>query len=271
MTASLSKELSDGNFSRPDARRIGNGRLQNCKARRMMTRRTLMGFGVAAGGTLGLSGCLFPSWTYRYRLTLDVDVNGVVKSGSGIIESRIRDISKLPLSASAIEVHTKGEAVAVDVGGKGVLFALLAARTKDGAPAGSALSVQTIFERAGLLPRDMKFEDKQSQIERSRARVELLPAEIPFLVRFGDIADPKSVARVDPNDLAASFGPGVKLVRATIEITDDPVTAGIEKRLGWYQDLLQRKASLDGDTNIARFINAPLANRLGTGSFRTGF
>jgi hypothetical protein len=55
----------------------------------------------------------------------------------------------------------------------------------------------------------------------------------PMLVRFKDIRDPKSVEKVDPNDIAKSIGPGVTLRRITLQITDDPVTTGIEKRLGW--------------------------------------
>lgn len=54
----------------------------------------------------------------------------------------------------------------------------------------------------------------------------------PMLVTFGDLDDPTSVERVDPDDLAASFGEGVALKRITVQITDDPVTTGIEGRLG---------------------------------------
>ncbi len=50
---------------------------------------------------------------------------------------------------------------------------------------------------------------------------------------FGNIADPKTVERVDPNDLATGFGKGVKLRRITVQMTDAPVTTGIEKRLAW--------------------------------------
>ena len=42
-----------------------------------------------------------------------------------------------------------------------------------------------------------------------KGRVELAPGDLPLLVRFRDINDPTTVERVDPNDLAASFGPGV--------------------------------------------------------------
>jgi hypothetical protein len=52
-----------------------------------------------------------------------------------------------------------------------------------------------------------------------------------MMVTFGDLADPTSVAEVDPDDLAATFGEGVKLKRLTVELTDDPVTTGIEERL----------------------------------------
>ena len=62
------------------------------------------------------------------------------------------------------------------------------------------------------------------------ASAELVPEEIPMLVRFRDIDDPKSVEEVDPEDLAKSFGPGVKLARVTIEMTRDPVTKGIKKQ-----------------------------------------
>ena len=54
-----------------------------------------------------------------------------------------------------------------------------------------------------------------------------------MLVRFRDINDPKTVERVDPGKIDASFGPGVSLKSATFQVTDDPVTKGIAKRLPW--------------------------------------
>jgi hypothetical protein len=52
-----------------------------------------------------------------------------------------------------------------------------------------------------------------------------------MLVTFKDIADPTSVVLVDPDDLAASFGAGYRLKAITVQVTDKPVTVGIEKRL----------------------------------------
>jgi hypothetical protein len=90
----------------------------------------------------------------------------------------------------------------------------------------------------------------------------------PMLVTFGDEADPTSVTLVDPDDLAATFGAGVKLRRITAELTDDPVTTGIEKRLGWLTNYYDKM--LDGRS--IRHIDAEnrLANNLSQNSFAVG-
>ena len=50
---------------------------------------------------------------------------------------------------------------------------------------------------------------------------------LPRLVTFRDTADPTSVERVDPDDLASTFGPGVRLESVTLEIVDqEPGTRG---------------------------------------------
>jgi len=89
-----------------------------------------------------------------------------------------------------------------------------------------------------------------------------------MMVTFGDLADPTSVAEVDPDYLAATFGEGVKLKRVTVELTDDPVTTGIEARLGWLPGYYDKM--LDG--RAINTINAEnrLANDLSQGDFSKG-
>lgn len=50
-----------------------------------------------------------------------------------------------------------------------------------------------------------------------------------------------SMLAVDPADFAATFGPGYALRRITVQITDDPVTTGIEQKLP--NDLWRRWAA----------------------------
>jgi hypothetical protein len=98
-------------------------------------------------------------------------------------------------------------------------------------------------------------------------RADLPLDKLPMLVRFRDISDPKSVERVGPNDLATSFGPGVKHVRAMIEITDAPVTTGIEARLGWLGKYPE--PSLQPMPGAGPF-NLPFATIIHHGDFHRG-
>ena len=40
---------------------------------------------------------------------------------------------------------------------------------------------------------------------------------------------------VDPTNLAATFGPGYRIAKATIEVTDESLTHGIENKLPWVR------------------------------------
>jgi hypothetical protein len=85
-----------------------------------------------------------------------------------------------------------------------------------------------------------------------------------------------TVEAVDPANFAASFGDGVRLERATVEImpkgiwplnefgfTGTPMTTGIEKRLGWLQPFPEPSLSpSNGSTN------PPIAALVHHGDFR---
>ncbi|MEL6877694.1 MAG: hypothetical protein AAGL68_06305 [Pseudomonadota bacterium] len=175
---------------------------------------------------------------YRYRLTVEVETPQGLKAGSSVIEVKQRLVrpGSDPISIG-VERRARGEAVTVDLPDGRTLFALL--RSKDDsdwaaiimqslAPDGvgegyvEQLNNMLLIEGVQELPRMRPPLDEQSAY--------------PMLVTFGDIDDPTSLERVDPDDLAATFGEGVSLKRITVQITDDPVTTGIEERLGWILD-----------------------------------
>jgi hypothetical protein len=182
---------------------------------------------VLVGGNFGFNA-MYPSATIRYRLTLAVNTPEGIKTGSGVIEVTYAKAVRLLGSSAEITTGVKGEAVVVDLGKRGILFALL----KEGQSPRSA--PEWIVTKAFGFPGGGIGSPPDTDIARLRTlrgKAELPSEELPLLVRFRDIHDPTSVERVDPANLAASFGPGVRLARATIEITDDPVTTGIKKRL----------------------------------------
>lgn len=202
-----------------------------------------------AGLVVLLSGCGTALPDYRYRLTVEVETPEELKTGSSVIEVSTSTTSSISIpSPGAVRHRLSGEAVTIDLGQHGTLFALLRSDV-DVDWATNLLfrlapEVAAVRDENGRYDSDASFRARYEAMLQNRRLIVLpktfhhirvlrdMPAR-PMLVRFRDTSDPKTVERVDPDDLAASFGEGVKLRRVTVQLTDDPVTTGIKKRLGW--------------------------------------
>ena len=78
---------------------------------------------------LFLKSCVGPTYSFRYRLAVEVDTPEGVKSGSSVIEVTVRDDSVIiaPVTAQKVHSRMKGEAVFIDLGQSKHVIALLAA------------------------------------------------------------------------------------------------------------------------------------------------
>jgi hypothetical protein len=115
----------------------------------------------------------------------------------------------------------------------------------------------------GLTP-SVDYMDDVPRIARMRGPHRITPGDLPDLVTFADIYNPKTVIEVDANNLPATLGPGISWNEITLESTDEPITTGIAARLPWipaYHHLM-----LDGDTSHLGYKNT-LANTLSTFDF----
>jgi len=176
-------------------------------------------------GIYGFWELKYPSDSFRYKLTLVVDDNGKVITASSVRQVTVRNGPKFTPESNP-DVNLKGEAMVVDLGEKGVLFVVL--RSESDIDYGYRIAFETFPELGGTGNGISKYGE-------FKAKRELGFDKLPMLVWFRDINDPKTVGWVDPNDLEKTFGKGVKLVSATIEMTDERVTTGIEKGLTWLQ------------------------------------
>ena len=164
--------------------------------------------------------------SWKYKLTLVVETPEGLKTGSAVRKvSASRDPVILQFLPSLVYGHAsvKGEAVVVDLGERGVLFALLKGKDNNDYGYNIIFSEFPSGVRGGTTPEGIKF------YSNLKAKKDLDFDKIPMLVRFRDINDPKTVELVDPNDLEKTFGKGVKLVSATLEMTDEGVTSGVKK------------------------------------------
>ena len=176
--------------------------------------------------------------TLRCRRIITVDTPEGPRSGSNVVESKIHFLGGMTRALGyAVRGEGRGEATVVDLGPRGLLFATVASE-KVLASGGVEFDAgcEAPFPRGRFVQggsADAQYVDYLDELNRQKPKGDVPLNYLPMLVRFRDPNDPASVERIDPSDLAASFGPGVKFNRMSIEITDASVTKGIETALPW--------------------------------------
>jgi hypothetical protein len=234
--------------------------------------------GVLIVGVVVSYGVSYPGVTVRYRLTLEAQVDSELKTASGVREVTY---SKQPAvgGQGELSIGVRGEAIALDLGSRGTLFALLTAGVDD--RSGAEWIVLRAFDfDGGSLPRPV--EEGVKQVLRLSGKRELPLDNLPLLVRFRDVDNPKTVEGISPLHIGERFGPNAKLVRATLEIvpagiwpfsrygvSGEPLTTGIDQRLKWLPEYHNRQ--LDGEQTETIASPLRLANSLNSRAFKRGY
>lgn len=180
---------------------------------------------------------------HKYRLTVDVETPGGLKSASGILSVR-PNRSYGGTGSGSSGPQTKGDAIFVDLGDRRNLVVLLT-YGEDGSN----------FDDPSFLPTRL-FGAKDRRIGfrdvKNFAGAPALPvpeALRPVLVSFADPGDPKSARRVNASDLETSLGKGFRMRGLSLDVIangfwpidfggvlGEPVTRAIEARLPWLNN-----------------------------------
>ena len=196
-------------------------------------------------GLIGLALIAALSWwisddshTLRCRRTFTVVTPEGMHSGSNVVEETVYFASGLARAQGyGVYSRVRAEATVIDLGSRGLLFATLADEDRLRAANTHATSLGCqIFPReqfdghidAGTSPNG-EYAAYLDGLNKQKPRKDVPLKYLPMLVRFRDTHNPRSVERVDPSDLAASFGAEVKLDGMSVEITDAPVSKGINE------------------------------------------
>ncbi|MDP2206479.1 MAG: hypothetical protein Q8K65_09260 [Alphaproteobacteria bacterium] len=245
----------------------------------------LVGLMVAVGFSAAACAWLpgYPSAKIRYKMTVEVDTPEGIKAGFAVRE--ISMVSRPMLLGVSNDTHVKlekGEAVVVDLGQRGVLFATLGSATD---------SVWTLLNAfpspcaEGAVSRcSVKYYSSLKVGEKAQ-----LPARYyPMFVAFEDLNDPKSAKNVlemkscpDPatgipnnsrcvekDRFEEIFGQGVRLRSVTVEVTDADVETVVQRILPWLPDYYDKR--LDGQRFGSSDAEYKFANRLSSGAFSSG-
>jgi hypothetical protein len=173
---------------------------------------------------------------HKYRLTVEVETPGGVKSASGIMAVHPdRSYSR------GGRTRTRGDAVFVDLGGGKNLLALLAHIDNKSLDLDAMNYVALrAYNAAG---RKVSF----NEMSRTTGVVPVKGALVPVLVTFADLSDPGTAHVVPPDQMEATLGKGFRVGSISAEVVPnglwpldfggplgEPVTRGIEAKLPWW-------------------------------------
>lgn len=212
----------------------------------------------AAMAVLSLVGCSESLPTYRYKLIVEIETPEGPRTGSSVIEVRTSAGSGFPgTEAGGIASSVRGEAVAVDLGRRGTLYALLSSRDEADRAAGIAPTalLPELVDKRGTAE---AWGNNLRALKQRAERAELPASYYPLLIRFPDADDPSTVQEVDPENLSDSFGQGVRLKAIGVQLTDEPVTFGIQRRFSWwerYEDTHLDGVRLHNSNTLANNLN----------------
>ncbi len=189
-----------------------------------------------AGSLLVLAVCVHPG-AETVKLTVNVNDNGKIVSSSGVFRFECGNIENHLGEWGRGSCNIKGEAIPIDVPGKGTAFLVMT-----GGPDHLRRGLATAVFKARPSPQAKSWN--------------LQPDNLPTLVGFRDLANPSTATTIEPSAMERWFGPGVTLTSIRVEVTNQPVTTGrIGRRLFWLKS--RRLATpLAGD---ATFDHASLA------------
>lgn len=193
----------------------------------------------------GAEDDLTASGTWRYKITVNVETPEGLKTGYAVREmSNSRSKNEINLPQATHPANVKGEAVVVDLGKRGKLFALMKGYKYGHDHANTILYNIFPSGSGGNSAAGIRFYRGLKE-----AHAVMTPEQYPMLVTFKDINDPKTVTsvltthreetspfkfKVVADNFEELFGKGVKLRDITIEMTEDPVTEGIKEHMPSY-------------------------------------
>jgi hypothetical protein len=189
--------------------------------------------GLAAMAAYAVS---FPTYEYRYRLTIRIEVDNEVHSGSSVID--IAWIGQPDLvNAGPFRPRLRGQATFVDLKSHGAIIAALNNGESYGTASDVAINALWLAGNA--------FGNKSTNAElpglpHLRGHRELAADNMPRLIWLRNPSDPKSARKIHATDIPTIFGPTARLVSATVEITQDPIVIDIDGKLSWLRLLADK-------------------------------
>lgn len=219
-------------------------------------------------------------YIWRYRLTINIETPEGIKSGSAIQEIYYPPADK-NIYAPSNQGIPHGEAVYIDLGQRGVVFAIM----PDPSNSVGAFKrlITNVFPTVPRIHEQIRYpEILKHYNDLKNVKDEVPPEFYPKLVGFKDINNPKTIElvyqrkegsianmkQVETDRLEDFYGKGVKIKNMTLEMTDDPLEWKLGDKLSWIENMSEKeitRALAEAEPRIY------ITNGIGYYVFRQGF
>jgi hypothetical protein len=176
----------------------------------------------------------YPTYTYRYRMTMEIDAGGQTRSGSSVIEVAVTRVPQILPEVGPYEWSVEGQAIFIDLPDRKNIVALLAS---------GAVGELRGFP-LGIIPRVFRGPNGRApnveDLPDLRGRRELTKDQFPTLVTVSNPNDARTARVVDGDSLGSTLG--VHLRSISVEMTKAPVTpVDIERHLPFLVKLRDQR------------------------------
>ena len=172
---------------------------------------------------------------FSYRVQVTFDENGARVMGSNVVHVAIR--RNIPcIGMCGYTFAVQGQAIPIKFSNGKYLFALL------GVADHSFRARSMPFQAFKALPPYRKV----SELPHHPINV---PSEyVPTVIYFADMADPNSAVIANQGNLQTLVGENVRLTSVSVNLTDEPVSTGIDQLLPWVE---KQQVALTSNQNIS--------------------
>jgi hypothetical protein len=202
----------------------------------------LVVFVLGSAAMMILYNYFYPSYSYRYRLTVNIEVDGKVHTGSSIVEVTWHGGPEFG-DVGRYSPTLRGQAALVDLGNHGVVVASLLGEDW-GQPSSSTGGWGALW----IAPRVFGFGTSVDELPgflKLRGKRDLSSDNLPRFLWFSNPQDPATAQIIPAQDFQSVLSPSVRFAGASVEITNDPLVIDIRDKLPWLKSLEQKPPGED--------------------------
>jgi hypothetical protein len=189
----------------------------------------------------GLLSWFAPTAHVRYELEVTLEVDGEPVTGSVVQEMTIAAFPFDLLPGPRTGRKVSGQALALDLPGRGSLFVLMARYCPGTTEWGQCKGGYAyLIDEPCSIKREEGFAAYVRRFKRLNGTCPIAEDQLPVMARFEDPLRSETAQQVLPQDLGTAFGPDVRFVSAGLTFTDVPLSTGIDNRLPWLSDNTSR-------------------------------